>query len=127
MKGKSLRIFLPVVLIAFVIASISFWSKFGADPIECWKQGGSYNFLHSKYFFDTPCRITYSDYGKACTDGSECLGGCIPDNSLSYVEKKYYLEDKNAPPLKGICRADNYMQIGYRIEKGKLIPEPVIL
>ena len=84
----------PLVSNGVIDASVQ--EALTADPAACAKAGGE---LKPVCRMQRPmCLITFSDAGKACSDGAECGSGrCVAAPS----------DTPAAPPAKGICATTN--------------------
>lgn len=83
MKKIILILFLVGVLV--LLGCTSNKNSFVNEQTECESRGGVWNkyLLPSGELLDKPfCTLPFSDYGKKCTDSSQCIGNCEPPNEF---------------------------------------------
>lgn len=79
-----------------VIAESNSFERLGAAEKGCAQRGGE---ISRGPFGEVYCKIRYRDAGVACSDMSECLGGCIAPGGTA--------RPSSTANLVGVCRASN--------------------
>jgi hypothetical protein len=72
--------------------------ELGTSLTGCTERGGA---VSRRPFGSSFCKIDYPDAGRACTDMTECLGGCTLPNAVSAAPGQ--------GGLKGTCKPSNVL------------------
>ncbi len=85
--------------------------QMGTAPAGCDARGGV---LSRGAFGETYCKIEFRDAGRACTDSSECLGGCIVLSGGMHA--------LGGAKLSGVCKSTN-VQYGCAeyLQRGRVV------
>lgn len=112
--------FISAIIAALGTVAVASPSKLSQKQIEeCVRKGGRVDYVG--LLGNEICRLPYSDGGKSCRNSSECLGGCLPDQTATNFAD-FSRRVQKGLEVPGRCAAETQSGFGCggTIENGRL-------